>query len=86
MIHGSHRATHETEPKPAHACERRSSSGCAAVPELTRLRYFHGRGLSALDLRREQAYHLERHRLHNRLLHGWGIVCGLDVEVAPLKP
>lgn len=56
--------------------------GCGGIPELARLRYFHGQPLSALDLRREQAYHREKARLHNRLLHGWGIVCGLEVTVA----
>jgi len=55
--------------------------GCGSVVELSRLRYFHGQPLSALDLRREQAYHLDKDRLRNRLLHGWGIVCGLDVRV-----
>ena len=64
-------ATHTAKAPPATAC--------GDVAELTRLRYFHGRALSALDLRREQSYHLEKARLRNRLLHGWGIVCGLDV-------
>ncbi len=59
--------------------------GCGGIPELARLRYFHGQPLSALDLRREQGYHREKARLHNRLLHGWGVVCGLDVEVAPRR-
>jgi hypothetical protein len=54
---------------------------CADVPRFTRLRYYHGRALDAVDLRDEQAYHLEKDRLRNRLLHGWGIVCGLDVGV-----
>jgi hypothetical protein len=76
--------THQTKPEPAKP--EHHSSGCAAVPELTRLRYFHGRGLSALDLRREQSFHVEKHRLHNRLAHGWGIVCGLDVEVVAKEP
>jgi hypothetical protein len=52
---------------------------------LARLRYFHGQPLGALDLRGEQSYHRDRARMHNRLLHGWGIVCGLDVRVAPRK-
>jgi hypothetical protein len=56
---------------------------CCEPGETARLRYFHGRTLSALDLRREQAYHLDKARLHNRLLHGWGIVCGLEVEAVP---
>ena len=76
-------ATHDTKLKPG---KPEHSSGCGTIPELTRLRYFHGRGLSALDLRREQAFHLDKHRLHNRLAHGWGIVCGLGIEVAPKEP
>jgi len=62
------------------------ATACGDVPELARLRYFHGRALGALDLRREQSYHLEKARLRNRLLHGWGIVCGLDVEVVEKQP
>jgi hypothetical protein len=62
------------------------ATACGDVPDFTRLRYFHGRALGALDLRREQAYHLEKARLRNRLLHGWGIVCGLGVEVVPKQP
>jgi hypothetical protein len=44
-----------------------------------RNRYFTGRYLTARDFSLEQGYFLSRHRLHNRLLHGWGIVCGLEV-------
>ena len=74
--------THEPGRKPT-PHEDKPEWGCAAVPALTRLRYYHGRPLSALDLRREQAFHLEKDRLRNRLLHGWGIVCGLEVELLP---
>lgn len=70
---------------PTEVREVPSVPGCGDVGERARLRYFHGRALSALDLRREQAYHVEKARLHNRLLHGWGIVCGLDIEIAPEK-
>jgi hypothetical protein len=56
---------------------------CCEAGEDARLHFFHGRALSALDLRREQAYHVDKARLHNRLLHGWGIVCGLEVEAVP---
>jgi hypothetical protein len=35
--------------------------------------------MTARDFERDQAYFLSRHRLHTRLLHGWGIVCGLNV-------
>jgi hypothetical protein len=42
---------------------------------------FAGRLLSADDLTAEQDYFLGRHRRHNRLLHGSGVVEGLDVSV-----
>src|SRR5262245_41219860 len=67
----------------AHHTAPCGSEGGAGVVDFTRLRYFHGQPLAAADLRREQAYHRNKARLHNRLLHGWGIVCGLDLRVAP---
>lgn len=48
-----------------------------------RLRYFTGRHMSARDFRDEQAYHRTRRLLHNRMLHGWGVVCGLHVQAHP---
>lgn len=47
-----------------------------------RTRYFSGRMLSAEDFQREQDYHRDKRRLHNRLLHGWGVVDGLQVSAA----
>jgi hypothetical protein len=47
--------------------------------QFERLNYFTGQLLGADDFRREQAYHRDKARLHNRFLHGWGIVSGLDV-------
>jgi hypothetical protein len=44
-----------------------------------RVRYFYGQLLTAQDFQDEQQYHLEKQRLHNRLLHGAGIVKGLEV-------
>jgi hypothetical protein len=44
-----------------------------------RVRYFDGQLLSARDFRDEQQYLLDMRRLHNRLLHGSGIVSGLRV-------
>jgi hypothetical protein len=38
-----------------------------------------GGELTAGDLRLEQDYQLQRFRRHLRLVHGWGIVCGLNV-------
>jgi hypothetical protein len=48
-----------------------------------RNRYYTGRYLTARDFADEQRYFLSRHRLHNRLFHGWGIVCGLSVGEHP---
>jgi hypothetical protein len=31
------------------------------------------------DLNHEQSYLLAKNRLHNRFLHGWGVVCGMQV-------
>jgi hypothetical protein len=52
------------------------------VPELQRLTYFYGQLLGPRDLQGEQAYLRDKHRLANRFLHGWGVVCGLEVEPA----
>lgn len=41
--------------------------------------YFAGKLLTAEDLELEQAYHIERRRLLNRILHGAGVVSGLTV-------
>lgn len=50
------------------------------VPELRRLRYFHGRLLGARDFQREQAYFRDKLKLRMRYLLGYGVVCGLFVE------
>jgi hypothetical protein len=46
----------------------------------TRPRYFTGRLLTADDFEAEQQYHIDKQRLHNRMLHGSGIVYGLAVS------
>jgi hypothetical protein len=50
---------------------------------LERNRYFTGKYMTAREFWIDQKYFLSRHRLHNRLLHGWGIVCGLQVKPHP---
>lgn len=50
---------------------------------LTRSRFFTGKVLTADDLEQEQSYHRTKHRRHNRLLHGVGIVRGLAVAQEP---
>jgi len=41
-----------------------------------------GAEFTAADLRLDQSYRLQRLRRHLRLVHGWGIVCGLNVVSA----
>jgi hypothetical protein len=45
-----------------------------------RPRYFIGQVIGVDDLEQEQLYLREKARRHNRLLHGWGIVRGLEVQ------
>lgn len=47
-----------------------------------RVRYYDGQMLTAKDFEDEQNYHIEMRYLHNKLLHGSGIVTGLEVEVS----
>jgi len=47
---------------------------------LKRPRFFAGQLLSATDLEAEQEYFLQKQRRHNRGLHGYGVVSGLDVS------
>jgi hypothetical protein len=54
---------------------------CPAPEVPVRNRYFHGQLLSAADLEQEQRYHRDKHRRHNLLLHGVGVVRGLGVTV-----
>jgi hypothetical protein len=49
--------------------------------QFERSRFFTGQLLTADDLQREQDYHRDKARLHNRFLHGWGVVAGLRVSV-----
>ncbi len=60
--------------------ERAHASRCPDGT-LIRNRYYTGKLLSAGDFEAEQQYLRAKHRRHNRLLHGVGIVSGLDVSV-----
>ncbi len=57
---------------------------CISVPKFERLKYFYGQMLGVSDLQSEQDYFREKLKLHNRCLHGYGVVCGL--RVVPLPP
>src|SRR5947209_1794471 len=58
------------------ASENHSATGSGTQE---RVRYFPRQLLTADDMRTEQEYCGEKQRRHNRMLHGWGVVCGLDV-------
>ncbi len=48
-----------------------------------RVNYTLGLVLGEDEFRQEQLHFLERDKLHNRLLHGYGVACGLRVSTAP---
>lgn len=50
---------------------------------LCRPRFFAGQLLTDQDLRRLDSYIVGKNRLHNRYLHGTGVVCGLEVVCNP---
>jgi hypothetical protein len=52
-------------------------------PGIERPLYFQDQMLTAQDFADEQDYFRQKLRRHNRLLHGWGVVCGLRVTDAP---
>jgi hypothetical protein len=64
----------------------RAIDAYAATPIATsgtvRPNFFPGRLLTADDLREEQEYHREKHRRLLQMLHGSGVVDGLEVDVA----
>lgn len=45
-----------------------------------RNRYFYGKLLTVRDFEAEQSYGMNKQRLVNRLLHGSGVVCGLEIQ------
>jgi hypothetical protein len=59
-----------------------AACGPAATSAGERTRYFPRQLVSAADLTQDQLYFREKARRHNRLLHGWGIVCGAEVRVS----
>ena len=54
---------------------------CGMSEQPRRVNYSAGMILTASDFQAEQEYHRQMRYLHNRLLHGYGTVAGLDVVV-----
>jgi hypothetical protein len=59
---------------------------CDGLECLCRPRYSAGQLLTDEDLRRLDHYIVAKNRLHNRYLHGTGVVCGLEVACNPCDP
>lgn len=75
-------------PSPAQGAHANARSlSLSSVPPFDRLSYFYGQMLGDHDFRTEQSFFREKIKLHNRCLHGHGVVCGLEVgpdgSVAP---
>ena len=60
-------------------CADKDKSVCE-YNDFTRLRYFHGMLLDENDFKAEQNYHNAKRRFLNRMLHGSGVVCGLELK------
>src|ERR1700759_3696277 len=64
-----------------------STSPCVtspcADPIAERPRYFPRQIITPDDLTLEQDYFRNKLRRHNRLMHGWGVVCGAKVCLTP---
>ncbi len=50
------------------------------IPVFCRNHYYRGKLLTERDFSDEQRYAIDKMRLHNLALHGWGVVCGLVVK------
>src|SRR5437762_12740792 len=58
---------------------------CGGLECLCRPRFFAGQLLTEEDLNRLDHYIVEKNKLHNRYLHGWGVDCGLEVFCHPCE-
>jgi hypothetical protein len=63
--------------------ENAKRCGACEIPYFERNNYFYGKLMTVRDFFAEQCYFNEKRWLINRMVHGWGVVCGLDV--VPVK-
>lgn len=59
------------------------SPACDSLQCLCRPRFFAGQLVTDADFRRLDQYMVGKSRLHNKFLHGVGVVCGLEVVCNP---
>lgn len=65
--------------------DKRRCSVCK-IPFFERNNYYYGKLMTVRDYFAEQCYFNEKRWLMNRMVHGWGVVCGLDVKRIPKDP
>jgi hypothetical protein len=68
------------QPMPNHHHAPDHPRECLVLPAFERVKYFYGQLLGVREFQSEQSYFREKHRLHNRYLHGYGVVCGLTLR------
>jgi hypothetical protein len=76
----------QTVPAPsagARGCGCGSCDTCDSLQCLCRPRFFAGQLVTDADFRRLDQYLVGKDRLHNKFLHGSGVVCGLEVVCNP---
>ena len=56
------------------------------IPAFCRNSYYRGKLLTERDFTDEQRYGIDKLRLHEQRLHGWGVVCGLLLKPHPYCP
>ncbi len=59
-----------------------STSNQSGTIRLEKVNFFDRQLLTAEDMTTEREYFLQKLRRHNRFLHGWGVVCGLNVTAS----
>lgn len=65
--------------------ERDKKCGVCAIPQFERNNYFYGKLMTAREFLQEQCYFNQKRWLINRMVLGWGVVCGLGVERRAVK-
>lgn len=69
----------------AHHNSPESQTQCPAceLGPFIRNHYFTGKLMLERDFTEEQRYYIDKLRHHHQRLHGWGVVCGLQVKAHP---
>jgi hypothetical protein len=65
------------------SCTCHSAPDLCATGVIERPCYYPGQLLTPAEMTLEQQYFRDKDRRHNRLLHGWGVVCGAAVCLVP---